>query len=469
MKALPLVTAVVLVAAGLAGCIGADTADDVEPSSRPEATVPTYAPEVGFQAPQYEPHPAGDLPTVNEPLRGVTGDVPSWWTPPPEAEVPSTVGGLEHVAGVEDDEEMGASIAVFGSLVVVPGIDEETSVYDISDPSDPQLLSELDPPHAHDVEPLAFRDGRLFAVSATNAGPLLVHDLTDPTNPELVTRFEPKHGTAANLALVPGTTLLYSAAGEGGGPGHAAPGQASGTTAIYDLSDPGSPEFVQDFENGYNCSYVSFHITQDRQRAYCGGIEAAQIWDVEDPRNPQVVATLPHPHGEPGAPGAGAIQGSWAHITIANHDASLLVVADETGGSLAPACDAHAEPAGESVSGPSSNLWFYDITDETNPQLVGWVSPDSHLVEDPPPHEYPGPLPVSACAAHQGHLLPQEDHLVIGYFGGGAVVVDFTDPSNPLILDEWTGAAVYEAWAYQGYVLTGDLQGMNVFTLKGDG
>lgn len=463
--------ALALVTAGLAGCIG-DTGENVEQAGRTDTVQPADAPEVGFQAPQMEPHPAGDLPTVNQPMRNVPAEVPSWWAPPERAEVPETIGGIEHAAGVPGEDQRGASLTVFGSLAIVPGSDEPTTVYDISDPRAPEPLSDLAEPPAWDAETVAYPDGRLFAVLCSAGGSLPVYNLTDPSDPAKVTTIEPEHGTCTNIHVVPGTPFLYNAAGQGGGPQGNVPDQASGSVGIYDLSTPVEPELVTDFESGYSCSYISFYVAEDKQRAYCGGVEATQIWDIADPASPSVVSTIPHPQGQQGTPSPSVEQATWSHTTLVNHDATVLVVGDEMFGGQHPGCDVHAETGDQSVSGPSSNLWFYDISDEDNPELVGWLSPSSHWEQNPPHEDEAGFEPfTSGCNPHQGHLLPQEDRFVIAYFGAGVLVVDASDPANPRIVDQWLepgNTNTVEAWYYQGYVLTGDLaRGLDLFTLNG--
>ncbi len=462
--------AALLVGAGLAGCIGEDE-DDLSESGLPDQA---GVPGVSFQTPLKASHPAYGLPTMNDPTRNVDGEVPGWWHPPEQADLPSDITGLSHLGQISDEEERGAGIAIFGSLAIVPGFVDTTTVYDISDPANPVALAELAEPPARDVDTLAFPDGRLYEVFATDTGVVPVFNLTDPVDPEKIATIEPDRGSH-NVGFVPGTPILYNSASAGGGDGSQLESQASEGTAIYDLSDPTEPEQVIDFENGYSCHDISFYIdpAEDMHRAYCAGIQMTQIWDIADPTSPDVIVSVPAHHGNTELPSTGVGTVMFSHLAMVNHDASILIVGDENGGGVAPACDAYAEADGTTASGPSGNLWFYDISDEESPELQGWLSPAHHYSSNPPHDdrltEIGGAGVPAGGTAHCGQLLPQEGKLVMGFYGAGVLLIDFSDPANPVIQDQWNpNTNVWDVWYYQGYLFTGDLaRGMDVLELTG--
>jgi hypothetical protein len=125
---------------------------------------------------------------------------------------------------------------------------------------------------------------------------------------------------------------------------------ADGTTTLTG-HDPADPERVRDFANGYSCYEIRFAITEDRQLATCGGREVAQLCDIADSRDPEVLTTIPHPHGQQPAP-ATSSPGAFSHVGMVSNDGGVLVVGDEGGLAQAPAYDAHAEAAGRSACGP---------------------------------------------------------------------------------------------------------------------
>jgi hypothetical protein len=474
--------ALLLAAAPLAGCIGGDdgadqaeTASTVEPGDLVDVDA---IPETVNDDPVHAAHADANHPTINDPTANLeTDQVPSWWAPPEAVEVPDEITGVQQKSTVADGENRGAGFAVFGSLAIMPSYAHETSIFDISDPENPEHLADLAEPPARDAHPLPLSDGRLFAVFATDTGEVPVFNLTDPTNPEKVATIEPERGSH-NVEILPGTAYLYNSASNGGGDGSQVEGQGSGGTAIYDLSDPSNPELVTDFENGYSCHDIKFGMWpgQDKHRAYCAGHQMTQIWDVADPANPEVIVNVPVHHGVAGAPSTGVAPAMFSHLAMPNEDGTILIVGDETGGGLAPGCDAHVDAAGTTTSGPLGNLWFYDISDEEDPQLQGWYSPDHHYTYNPPHDDRLTEIGAAGvppgCTAHFGHLLPQKDTIAMGFYGAGVVILDFSDPANPQVVDQWYvgedgGTSVWDVWYYQGHLFTGDLvRTMDVLTLE---
>ena len=157
----------------------------------------------------------------------------------------------------------------------------------------------------------------------------------------------------------------------------------------------------------------------------------------------------------------------------------MLVVGDELSGGGPGVCDGVRTPAGDKA-GPLGNLWFYDIKDEKNPKMMGWISPPPSQASSPPvpsgvpsgPNDAFGALFSTGCTAHHGRLVPdpegKRDLLVMAWYTAGVVMVDFTDPANPKILDQFNkGTNTWEAWYDNGWIVTGDMaRGMDVLKLK---
>jgi hypothetical protein len=383
-------------------------------------------------------------------------------------------------------------MAVFGSLAVVPGYGEESYVVDIRDPANPVLLANFSEPIGfptghRNVDFIAFPNGTPVAVFAAAGGRLPVWDLTDPTNPVEISNMTPSHGTH-KVNVVPGTPIVYNANSNGGGSGPVGvlptghvPGQGSGITEIYDLSDPHNPVLVKDWANGYGCHHIYFWNSpaEDKYRAVCAGIEVTQIWNIEDPLNPEVIVTIPVHHGVAGTPSASVFLMAFSHFSILNDDGTVLIVGDEMGGGgVPPGCAAGASTGVRDPSTPAGALWFYDVSDETNPVLKGWYSPGAPFASNPPepaadPGDVVGTVFNSAffsCTAHHGRLVPdtERDLLAMAFYWAGTVLVDFTDPSNPFMVDQFNeGADTWEVQYYNGYLFTGDLRrGMDVLKFE---
>lgn len=411
--------------------------------------------------PQNAPHPAFNWPTLTNPGEGA--DVPALWNPITAKPLPEHISGIAHVAAASEEVVKGAGIALFGSMAIVPGYGEPSKIVDITDPESPKvigILAEGDYNHRGAVV-IPYPDGRLVTAFSNGAG-FDVWDITDPTQPAHLLQVEAPNG-GHKIGVVPGTPIIYNAHSGGGSNVDAL---AEATTEIYDLSDPANPVLVQEFANGYGCHHIYFWIdaAAEKYRATCAGIEVTQIWDIADPLDPSVVVTVPVHHGVVGAPSASIPIVMFSHFAILNDDGTVLIVGDEMGGgSLPSGCDVNvASPMPGTIpspSGPFGNLWFYDVSDETNPVLQGWISPSTVLPDQ------------TSCTAHHGRLVPDpegRDLLAMSFYGRGVVLVDFTNPTAPWIADSFDdGTDTWETWYYNGYLFTGDLKrGLDVLTFE---
>lgn len=460
-----------VVTASLTGCIGGtddgldeERVGDVEDASNLKASEDQL-----FHDPQTRSHPAYGYPTFTTVPQDAPG-LPSWWEPIQPANATLEDLSLEHVGEDPDgDASYGTGIAIFGKLVIVPGRSTGNSwIFDISNPESPELISRFEAP-GRDVDTLAFPDGRLFAVFATDGGAIPIWNITNPREPSKATLVSPDRGSH-NVGIVPGTPILYNSASRGGGAGSNLETLAAEGTAIYDLSDPSQPELLQDFENGYSCHDISFSIRTDQgeYRAYCAGHEVTQIWDIEDPADPRVISTIPVHHGTPDFPSTGGTIARFSHLAMTDQTGDVLIVGDETGGGGAPGCDATLQQAPRTVSGPLGNLYFYDISDEEDPEYMGSISPNSTALMTDEVQEDPR-RGVSPCTAHFGRLVPHPERALfaVAFYGRGVNVIDFTEPTNPRIVDQWNdGTNTWDVWYYNGYLFTGDTaRGMDVLRI----
>lgn len=97
-------------------------------------------------------------------------------------------------------------------------------------------------------------------------------------------------------------------------------------------------------------------------------------------------------------------------------------------------------------------LWFYDISDPTDPIESGWF-------------QLPRPN-ADHCYAHEPNLVPlptEQDIVVTGWFGGGVNLVDFTDPTQPEEIASWvsTEPEGEHSFAYAGYWHNGHVYAAN--------
>lgn len=426
----------------LGGCAGSPAPGEAIGSDPGILATPNA--EALWADPQQFPHPAFGWPTITN----VPADAPAWWQPIEPRAMPAAIRSLDHLAQAGDGGT-GDGIAVFGRLIVTPG----GQILDISDPESPQVLSEFDvEPNGRQAIVAAYPDGRLIAAFATGSGDVPIWDITDPTNPEQISTFKVPSG-GHTIAFVPGTPILYNANAVGSRyyPHELSGGSSIAQVEIYDLSDPAFPVLVQEWKNGYGCHEVSFYLNPDlgKLRAYCAAVDATQIWDIADPRDPTVISTIPMPHGQQDVPGY-PILAAVSHWTVANRDATVIGVADEFLGGAGPGCDVSYQFEGRTVSGPMGNVFFYDVADESNPRLMGWINPGSHFTYNPDSG--------ASCTAHIGRIVPdpEADLVAMSFYAGGVGLIDFTDPSNPFFVASWQTEAPMDVWYYNGYLFAGD-------------
>ncbi len=450
----------------LAGCV--NPTGVLQQASAPESTGLMAQAASLWPDHENEPHPAFGWPTLTHPA--VNGTVPEWWQPIANATVPADIKGLSHLAKSPDAVKSGAGIALFGRLALVPSDGPDAYVLDITNPASPQILSHYPGGGERGAAIMAFPDGRLYGVVSTTPG-FDVVNITDPHNASIVAQVKaPRDGH--KLGIVPGTPFVYNANSKGGDgdPLFGTTGDVQGVgdkgeTEIYNLSDPEHPQLVQEFKNGYGCHHIFFWIdaTQDKERAICAGIEYTQIWDIKDPAKPKVIVSVPVHHGNPALPATSVPPLVFSHFSILSQDGTELIVGDEFMGGATAECDGVHTPV-KDASGPLGNVWFYDVKDEKNPKLLGFFSP--------PPKMISNPDVTAGCTAHHGRLVPdpsgKRQLLAIAWYADGTVLIDFTDPTNPQMVDMWNqGTNTWESWYYNGYIFTGDLnRGLDVLTLK---
>ncbi len=353
--------------------------------------------------------------------------------------LPGSITGLSHVTHVADVPR-GSGLWAEGDHVYVAGLDDGFFVVDASTPENPQVVGEVDGLFGRDVDMLHYADGRKVAVVAAEWDGIHLVNVTDPTDPtHLSTEYVGSH----NAAVLPGTHLIYNSRSISVG--------AQGVD-IIDASDPANPQPVRFADDVLTCHDITFHVSDDEARGYCAGVAATQVWDLDDPLNPQVKATIANP----------AI--NIHHWAKPAWNGDLLIIGDEHTGALTYGCGAYAEAGGVSASDTVGALWFYDLTVEEVPVPLGYVSA-------PTPEDDADPLPplFRPCTSHFGDLVGDRDMLVVGWYMAGTALVDFSNPVNPRIVDRVDrGGSVWDAQVLNGYVYTGDrFTGMDVLTFTG--
>jgi hypothetical protein len=197
-------------------------------------------------------------------------------------------------------------------------------------------------------------------------------------------------------------------------------------------------------------------IMPDGKHAAAACIGESQIWDVTDPAKPEIVSRIFNP----------AIE--IHHGTGVTWDQKYLAIADEFAGSVTGECVGNR-------NSPIGALWFYDISDLTSPQLVGYYN--APRGGRPETAEEVGYI---ACTSHNFNILPTKDPkkyvASVGYRASGLSVVDFSDPAAAKEiayyqqLEQGTIPDVWSAYWYNGRIYANDngaSRGLSVYEMKG--
>ncbi len=295
-------------------------------------------------------------------------------------------------------------------------------IVDARNPENMTLLGELTDVGARDVDILEW-EGHLYALLAGSGRGMHVVDVTDPEHPEMVTTVSLPSAGVHNLATVPGTPYIYSSGAS----------DQVRRVDVLDISVPLSP-VVHSFPipatwNGVPVESDGCHditVRVDLGRAYCaggGGTYTGRggesfIWDIsKDPLNPEWLGMMDDPRIK------------YHHQALANADGTLLVLDDEH--IIADNCVAVDTPLPGTLDPqiPLGAAWIWDISDERNPVLLSIVQNPQTMDEGEAPD------PNVNCGSHFGDIIPGHDMFVMGWYSGGTLLVDFTDPEHPEILD----------------------------------
>lgn len=368
--------------------------------------------------------------------------------------LPETVTGFE--PGVNLDPNGAQGVWVHGGVAYLSG-GEGLRIYDVSDPQDPAPLADevADTQGSRDVDVFVHPNGRTYAVLGDNSDTMTFVDVSDPTDPVVAAQVDGVVSTH-NIAVVPGTAVVYnsrSLSTHTPEPGH------TGQVDMVDFSDPDNPQVhVFDFPavaltvggvprviDTMACHDITFN--EELDRAYCAGVTQTLIWDVSDPLAPEILQVLDWP-------GTNIHHGAWDA-----RGGDLLILGDEFVGVAAPTPMCH-----DTVAYPTSALWFIDISDLATPVPVGYFQ----IEWDALGASLDAGAPVY-CSTHFGETVEDRDLFAVGWYTAGTALVDFSDPSNPVMVDHFRpegGVNTWDARYWNGHLFTGDTaRGMDIIRL----
>jgi hypothetical protein len=206
------------------------------------------------------------------------------------------------------------------------------------------------------------------------------------------------------------------------------------------------------------CHDVTYFPKRKLAAAAC--ISESQVWSVDDPKNPEIIAHVPN------GPGM-----QVAHSSAFTWDGKYVIFSDEYAG---------AAGGGGCAGDEESNvgaMFFYDISDPAAPELQAW-----HSLPRVPPFDSQDEASWFRCTTHNYNILPYRDRdkyrAVSSYYMGGMSEIKFDDPADPTEIGHYLplrggiSPDMWSAYWYNGRVYTNDHSsklGLHVFKIGGTG
>ncbi len=299
-----------------------------------------------------------------------------------------------------------------------------TSIIDVTDPTKPSLITQIERPRGTHTHKVQVKDGILLVNHERNrfeteppdqwSAGLAVYDVSDPASPEKI-GFYPVSGTGVHrMAWWEGDQVLVSGSSEG------YTGRFLHIVDIGDRTDPvevgrwwypgqhvagnEEPHWRPADEPGpgdEGLQYQLHHALPYGDRAYAGYWDGGLvILDTSDPQHPTMIS-----HLEFGP------ESRNTHTALRPPGRDILIVTDEQL---------------TRWIGTQRHVWVVDISDEKNPSIISSF---------PIP---PGPLheqgirwgPHNLHEMRPGSLI-NPNLIFLTYFGGGLRAYDISDPAHP--------------------------------------
>lgn len=243
-------------------------------------------------------------------------------------------------------------------------------------------------------------------------------DVTDPNNPQPLGFAVLPVGTHT-LTKHPTEPLVYAS------------NSITDPNFIIDVSNPLAPLPIPTTMR--TCHDITFHLKGKEKLAFCaGGSAFTEIWNVSDPRAPEVISTIED---------AGI---GYHHEAMATPDGRYLVIGDEdSGGSC----------SGNTKKREFGAISIYDISDRSEPEMVGFMN---------------APRGPSVCWAHNFNFIDNRT-MVIGWWQAGTSVIDISNPKKPreIAYFQPDTQAVWSSYFYDGRIYVNSGSGAWIIEVKG--
>jgi hypothetical protein len=337
-----------------------------------------------------------------------------------------------------------------------PGSQGDVSVYR------KLVFVSIDSPGSNNVEN-AVCNNTATNLSETSLGKegVRIVDISNPRQPRQVGFVEADCGSHTHTLVPSGRDLYmyissYPLSGQGPTCNHVTHRKFS--IVKVDLRDPARSDVVATRSlppDTIGCHDITAVPERDLAIGACLGVWVTM--DISDPEAPEILAEVRNPLME------------LDHSSAVTWDGRVAIIGDEHAGA------AGGGGCSEDPSSPIGAMWFYDISDPTDPVELG-----HHSLPRIPEVDSAAEAERFRCTTHNFNVVPFRDAsryvVVSSYYSGGIAAIDFSDPANPEEIAYYVhrpGGVNPDTWAaywYNGRIYTNDFQstfGVGVYELAG--
>ncbi|HJE58595.1 MAG TPA: hypothetical protein K8V84_08810 [Nocardiopsis listeri] len=413
---------------------------------------------------------------------GLLGPANAHADTPPSEDV--TSDNVEHIANLPKPEAIGNtnSDMAFTGDYVIGGNYDGFVIYDVSEPSDPRIVSEvLCPGGQGDLS--VSGDLVYFAVDYPNASDecgapavpvtdpdgfegVRVFDISDKTAPQYIAAVRTDCGSHT-LTLVPGDDEREYVYVSSYAPAEEFPNCQPPHDKIsiieVPLDDPASAALVNEpvlFPDGGNhdqdgllrptegCHDITAYPEKDLAAGACMG--DGILMDISDPVEPVVTEVVQDENFA-----------FWHSATFTN-DAGTVIFTDELGGGGAATCTEEIGPE----RGANAIYTLDGEGADATLDFASYYKLERHQGDE------------QVCVAHNGSLIPVpgQNYFVQAWYQGGVSIIDFNDPTDPREIGHWDpddridpdieNGSSWSAYYYNGHVYSSDMRrGLDVLEL----
>jgi WD40 repeat protein len=196
-------------------------------------------------------------------------------------------GNLQPIAHLVGFDAFTLAFSPDGTVLASGGLDGSISLWAVSDPTQPELLSQQSG-HASVVRSLAFNHGGQLLASGSSDDSIILWEVGNPRQPEPLSQIFPAHqGQVFSLAFSPNTSQPVLASG-------GADQSLGGTPRVilWDVADPASPAPLAEL-TGHIDHILSVGFSPDGTMLASGSVDRnVLLWDVTSPTQPGRLARL---------------------------------------------------------------------------------------------------------------------------------------------------------------------------------